>query len=168
MLTFQAGDDVTLFHQLTDTTGGELAQAGNTGWCSATADANAVLSVDNWVEGDYEAVAMAQGAGPSHGCSEQLARMGRFTAIFQKSHYDSIRGKWVYYKNSALCNGKCQPSEWCSNDEYNWLYVKGIWGSVPIGTYCQPVPPYPRPSATQPTCDQPWGLNIFTPSNNDC
>lgn len=137
-------------------------------WCYASTTTQATLSFSSWADGDYEARATASGVGSHHGCSSHVAPLSKFTAVFQKSHFDSIRNRWVYLKNSAVCNGKCQPSEWCATSEHNWLYVNGIYASLPIGTYCQPIPPYPRPSTSQPACAQPFGINLMGSSDNDC
>jgi len=93
---------------------------------------------------------------------------GRFQAPLKYDHYESIKQKHVYRKDSAYCNGTCQPSEWCSTSQYAWIYLYGWRFSAPSGfTQCVVIPPYPRGSTTRPECKQTFGVNLLT-INNEC
>ena len=94
--------------------------------------------------------------------------IGTFRAVFKKNHYDSLKAKWVYLKDSSYCNGTCQASQWCSTSQYEWLYIYGLRITSPAGiAACIPIPPYPRGSQTRPECRQTFGLNMLS-GDNEC
>ena len=90
-----------------------------------------------------------------------------FRAVFQKSHYNTIVGKWEYHANAAVCNGVCQPAKWCSSQECNWLLINGYKANTGAVSYCQPRPPFPQCSVTQPQCKMDFGAVIWDP-NGEC
>ena len=82
--------------------------------------------------------------------------ISRFTAVFKKSHFNAFIGKWVYVRE--VCTGQCQPPQWCSTQECEWLFVNGFRVSSGMGTIgCQPIAPYPQCAATRPQCKQVFG-----------
>jgi hypothetical protein len=82
--------------------------------------------------------------------------LSTFTAVFKKSHFNAFIGKWVYVRE--VCSGQCQPPQWCSTQECNWLSVNGLRVSTGTGFIaCQPIPPYPQCSVTRPQCKQVFG-----------
>jgi hypothetical protein len=76
----------------------------------------------------------------------------RYRAVYAKSHFDSMIGKWVYLRESAYCAHKCQGVRYCLTDQYNYIYIPGWKVNVVFAELCLANPPWPRSSITRPAC----------------
>ena len=80
----------------------------------------------------------------------------KFQAVYQKNHYDVFKEQWIYAQSG--CSGDCQGSVMCTSQEANYVYVPGWRVNTGLAILCIAIPPWPRPSATQPECKQQPGI----------
>jgi len=110
-------------------------------------------------DGDFS----SRGRTPPSNCMEtDVQKVRTWAAVFQYSHHNVLTDKHEWSKNSAVCNGVCQPARRCTATHQlgtNWLWVLGWSIGIGPGRICRPRPEVQL--VNQPQCIQEWGINVM-------
>jgi hypothetical protein len=152
--------DLTVGNDLDEETYGTFDTDSRSGFCYASASTQHFFVPYSSPDGDF----YSRGTVPSNCVETPRQTIEKFRALLEYSGQigGALPYKWV--KNTAYCNGKCQPATWCTSNRYgstnNWLIMDGMKRSGPLASFCQITSFVGIAEATPSMCIQRFGIYL--------